>query len=65
MAKELSKMTKAAEELGYVLVRKTSKNHYLYKHVETGKTVTIAGTPSDARSFKNALARLRKGAAGN
>ena len=62
MAKEIDKVFKAAEELGYVLVRKTTKNHYLFKHTITGNTVTIAGTPSDFRSFRNALGKLRKGA---
>ncbi|WIC89081.1 HicA-like toxin [Arthrobacter phage Ottawa] len=60
MDKEMKKLHKAAEELGFEFVRKTGKSHYLYKHVETHKTVTLPGTPSDPRSFKNALSKLRK-----
>lgn len=62
MAKEITKVMKAAKELGYEVYKVTRKNHIMFQHVETGELVTIAGTPSDHHSFKNALAKLRAGA---
>lgn len=59
MAKEIEKLFKAADELGYDLVRITKKGHPLWKHRVTNKTVLAAGTPSDYRSFKNTLSKLR------
>jgi hypothetical protein len=62
MAKEIAKIDKAAHELGYVLHKITSKGHPMYRHTVTRKLVTISGTPSDYRSFKNALSKLRANA---
>lgn len=62
MAKELKKIEEAAEKLGYVLYRKTKGGHTMYQHTITGKLVTLGGTPSDHRSFQNALSKLRANA---
>lgn len=62
MAKEGKKIEKAAKELGYKLYKVTSKGHIMYQHEETGNLVTVPGTPSDHRSYLNALAKLRSGA---
>lgn len=62
MAKEIEKLFTAAEELGYDLVRITTKGHPLWKHRVTNKTVLASGTPSDWRSFKNTLSKLRANA---
>ena len=62
MAKEIKKIEKAAKELGYVLHKVAKNGHLMYSHPETGALVTVAGTPSDSHSFRNALGRLRSGA---
>lgn len=62
MAKEIKKLEKAAEELGYVVYRVAKNGHIMWQHVEMGSIITTAGTPSDHRSLKNALSLLRAGA---
>lgn len=62
MAKEGKKIEKAAKDLGYDLYKVTRKGHIMYQHKETGELVTVPGTPSDHRSYLNALAKLRAGA---
>jgi len=58
--KELDKLVKAAEELGYERIKDTKNQHPRFKHTETGVIVTTSGTPSDHRSYKNALSKLRR-----
>lgn len=58
MDKELRKVVKALEEQGFEVVP-TKSGHYLV--LKDGRRVTtMSGTPSDRRSFANALAPLRR-----
>lgn len=59
MNKDLKKLIKALEEQGYV-VTYTAKGHPVV-HTADGKWVTnMAGTPSERRGWRNALAALRR-----
>ncbi|QGJ93506.1 HicA-like toxin [Arthrobacter phage Mufasa8] len=61
MKKEIKKLAKLAEELGWVYVRVTSNGHYLYRHSTTGNQTTIPATPSGGkRSLENCEATLRR-----
>jgi len=62
MAKELKKLVEAAEELGYERIADTKNQHVRFRHKVTGNVVVTSGTPSDHRSYKNALSKLRRGA---
>lgn len=58
MNKELRELVKLLQAQGFD-VKITKKNHYFV--TKDGKPVaTIAGTPSDARSMRNARAALRR-----
>jgi hypothetical protein len=56
---DLRKLLKAAEAQGFT-VERTSKGHWLVRDAEGLAVATIAGTASDHRSWRNALAYLRK-----
>lgn len=58
MRKELRELVKDLEANGYQ-VRITSKGHLQVKR--DGMVITVfAGTPSDHRSWSNAMARLKR-----
>lgn len=58
--KELRRLIKALETQGFT-VRATRNNHYQVRNAAGELVATLAGTPSDGRSWKNALAALRRG----
>lgn len=56
--KEVTRMRKAVEERGYVVV--PGRGHWRILHPDTGKVIdTLASTPSDSRWWKNAVTRLK------
>ena len=56
---ELNQIIRALEDQGFT-VRRTRRGHYFV--TKNGKPITtISGTPSDRRSWRNALAALRRG----
>jgi hypothetical protein len=59
-SKELRRLIKALEAQGFT-VRATRGQHYQVRNAEGELVATLAGTPSDGRSWKNALAALRRG----
>lgn len=58
MRKDLKKMIKALEDQGYE-VRRTAGSHYEVRY-DGRKVTTFPGTPSDHRSWLNALARAKR-----
>lgn len=58
MDKELSRLVKALETQGFTVVR-TTKNHYKVFNAQGRIVGILAGTPSDVRSMRNAISRLR------
>lgn len=56
---DLRKLLKALEEQGFS-VERTKAGHWLVRNPEGRAVATIAGTASDHRSMKNALAYLRR-----
>lgn len=59
MHKELKALIKKAEEQGFTH-RETSKGHIMIKDAEGKPVTTFSGTPSDGRSWKNSMARLKR-----
>jgi len=59
MNKELRKLLDAIEAAGFT-AKRTSDGHYVVRSGEGGYVTTLAGTPSDWRSNRNALAALRR-----
>lgn len=56
----LNDLIRAAEEQGFE-VRRTKKGHWQFKPPDPNKQIVVlSGTPSDHRSERNALARLRR-----
>lgn len=50
----------AAESQGWV-VESTKKHHWKFKAPNNGVLITVSGTPSDHRAFKNFIAQMRRG----
>ncbi len=59
MTKELRSLLKAAEAQGFTTER-TAKGHWLVRDAQGRAVATISGTPSDHRSWRNGLARLKR-----
>lgn len=59
MEKELRRILDAIEAAGFTVDR-TSRGHWLVRDTEGRAVTTLAGTPSDHRSWMNAIARLRR-----
>jgi len=59
MSKDLRKVVKALEAQGFT-VEQSRNGHYKVRNAEGVLVCTIAGTPSDGRSWKNSLAALRR-----
>lgn len=59
MSKDLRKVIKALEAQGFS-VEKTRNGHYKVRNAQGELVCTMAGTPSDGRSFLNSLAALRR-----
>lgn len=58
MEKDLRKIVKALREQGFE-VERTQRGHYEVRR-DGRKVATFSGTPSDRRSWKNSLARVRR-----
>lgn len=58
MKKDLKKLVQALESQGFT-VEMTRNSHYTVKK-DGRRVATIAGTPSDGRSWMNAIAQLRR-----
>ena len=59
MSKELRQLLKAAESQGFT-VTATRSGHWLVRDPAGRAVATIAGTSSDHRSWRNAVAELRR-----
>lgn len=59
MGNDLRKVLKALEDQGFLLTR-SSRGHWLIDTPDGRRVAVLAGTPSDHRSLKNAIARLRR-----
>lgn len=59
MNKELRPVVKALEDQGFTVVQST-RNHYKVYNAKGRLVGTLASTPSDVRSMRNAIAYLRK-----
>lgn len=59
MGNDLRKLLKAAEAQGFT-VERTRKGHWLVRNAEGLAVATLAGTASDHRSWRNALAVLKR-----
>lgn len=59
MASEQAKLLKALQAQGFT-VHRTSKNHLLVRDARGKAVTTLAGTPSDLRSMRNAISQLRR-----
>ncbi|QAY16169.1 HicA-like toxin [Arthrobacter phage Sonali] len=61
MKKEVKRLLKLAEELGYEYVRLTSDGHHLMQHKVTRKRATIPSTPHGGkRGVENCEADLKR-----
>jgi hypothetical protein len=50
-----------ARTLGFIIVRRTAKNHIVLRHERHGVQTTISSTPADGRrAAKNAASQLRR-----
>lgn len=59
MGNDLRRLIKALESQGFS-VERTSKGHWLVRNAQGQAIVTLAGTASEYRGWKNALARLKR-----
>jgi hypothetical protein len=59
MNKDLQALIKKAEAQGFTY-RVTGKGHVMFKDADGKPVSTFSGTPSDGRSWKNSLARLKR-----
>lgn len=59
MNKELRELIDKAEEQGFTY-KVTKKGHVMIKDSEGKPVSTFSGTPSDNRSWKNSMARLKR-----
>jgi predicted RNA binding protein YcfA (HicA-like mRNA interferase family) len=59
MANELARLVKTLQAQGFTVTR-TAKNHLLVRDPDGKAITTLAGTPSDWRSTKNAIATLKR-----
>lgn len=59
VSKETKELIKALEAQGYS-VQRTRNSHWLIRNPEGKAIATMASTPSDPRSMKNAIAALRR-----
>lgn len=59
MGNDTRQLIKALKAQGF-LVERTGKNHWTVRNAAGERVATIAGTPSDRRSWKNALAPLKR-----
>lgn len=59
MSNDMRRIIKALEAQGFT-VRRTSKGHWLVRNADGLAVGTISGTPSDHRSWRNALAPLKR-----
>ena len=57
--KDLRQLLKTLEDQGFEAER-TARGHWLVRNHEGRAVTTIAGTSSDHRSWRNALAHLRR-----
>jgi predicted RNA binding protein YcfA (HicA-like mRNA interferase family) len=58
MGSDLKKLIKALEAQGFT-VEPTKSSHYTVRK-DGRRVATLGGTPSDRRSWQNALAQLRR-----
>jgi hypothetical protein len=59
MGKELRQLLKACEDQGFQ-VKRTRRGHLMVSDENGRPVTTISGTPSDPRSWLNALAQLKR-----
>jgi predicted RNA binding protein YcfA (HicA-like mRNA interferase family) len=59
VTKELRSLIRALEDQGFT-VQRTRRGHWLVRDAKGQAVATMAGTPSDHRSWRNSLARLKR-----
>jgi len=59
MGNDMTRLIKALREQGFVVTR-TGKGHWLVRNANGDFVTTLAGTPSEYRGWKNAIAKLRR-----
>lgn len=59
MGNDMTRLIKALREQGFVVTR-TGRGHWLVRNADGDFVTTLAGTPSEHRGWKNALATLRR-----
>lgn len=59
MGNDMTRLLKALEDQGFVVTR-TGRGHWLVRNGEGDFVTTLAGTPSEYRGWKNALAALKR-----
>lgn len=59
MGNDLRRLIKALEAQGFTVTR-TGNGHWLVRNADGLAVVTLAGTASDHRAWRNALARLKR-----
>lgn len=64
MSGDLRKFMADAKQLGWEYAGRDGKNHLRMRHPGIARVMSVSGTPSDHRSRKNELSRLRRIAEG-
>lgn len=59
MGDDMTRLLRALKDQGFVVTR-TGRGHWLVRNAEGEFVTTLAGTPSEYRGWKNALAALRR-----
>jgi hypothetical protein len=59
MGNDMTRVLKALKDQGFVVTR-TGKGHWLVRNGNGDFVTTLAGTPSEFRGWKNALAALKR-----
>lgn len=59
MGNDMTRLIKVLRSQGFTVTR-TAKGHWLVRNADGEFVTTLAGTPSDNRGWKNALAALKR-----